>query len=80
MWLGVGTYVCIKPTSLHQSRLAFFVIELPEGSHEAPGRPPQDPQMAHMRHQDVPRGPPGDTREACVFLALRGDLAEHIPN
>ena len=54
---------------------------------EGPTRPPDGPQtgsdapqMAHMRHQDVPRGPPGDTREACVFLALRGDLAEHIPN
>ena len=31
--------------------------------------------MAHMRPQDVPRSPPGDIREACVFLAPRGGLA-----
>ena len=36
--------------------------------------------VAHMRHQDVPKSPPGDIREACVFLALRGGLAELTPN
>ena len=46
---------------------------------EAPTRPPDGSQVAHMRPQDVPWSPPGDIREACAFLAPRGGLREARP-
>ena len=51
--------------------------------HEGAWKPPQDHrglQIARMRLQDAPRSPPGDIREACVFVAPRGGLVEHVPN
>ena len=55
-------------------------IKAPVIPRKAPTTPPDGPQMASMRPQDVPRSSPNDIREACVFLAPRGGLAEHVPN
>ena len=52
----------------------------PDAPQIAPRLPPDGSQMVNMRPQDAPKSPPGDTREACVFLAPRGGLAEHVPN
>ena len=46
---------------------------------EAPTRPPDGSQVAHMRPQDVPWSPPGDIREACAFLAPHGGLSKARP-
>ena len=46
---------------------------------EAPTRPPDGSQVAHMRPQDVPRSPLGDTRGACASLVLRGGLSGARP-
>jgi hypothetical protein len=46
---------------------------------EAPTRPPDGSQVAHMRPQDVPWSPPGDIREACAFLAPRGASSKARP-
>ena len=54
--------------------------EVPVSSHETIRWPPDGSQIAHMRPQDAPRSPPGDIREACVFIAPRGGLVEHVPN
>ena len=55
-------------------------MSIREGPHNTPRWLPDGSQMAHMMPSDAPRSPPGDTREACVFLAPRGGLAEHVPN
>ena len=47
---------------------------------EAPTRPPDGSLTANMTPQDAPRSLPGYTREACVFLAPRGGLAELVSN
>ena len=51
-----------------------------EGPHKTPRWLLDGPQMAYVRPQYAPRSHPSDIREACVFLARRGGLGEHVPN
>ena len=61
-------------------QLFYTHIQAPMKPQKAPTRPPDCSQMINMRPQSAPRNPPSDIREAYVFLAPRGGLAEHVPN
>ena len=58
-----------KLLSLHWFNIDIMVPMLPR---EAPTRPPDGSQMAHMRPQDAPRSPPSDMWVACAFLGHGG--------
>ena len=72
----------IEPQTFKLLILHWFYkhIQAPMKPQKAPTRPPDGFQMANMRPQGAPRIPPSDIREAYVFLAPRGGLAEHVPN
>ena len=45
---------------------------------KATTRPTDGSQMVNMRPRGAHRNPPSNIREACVLLAPRGGLAEHV--